>query len=445
MDRARVAVGTWLVALAAGLLPVVPASADPIAHREILPNGIVLLVAERPAVPIVSVRVYFRAGSAFDPPDAPGLANLTAELLTRGTRTRTGEELDRAIEFVGGSLESDAGRDGITLGLSVLRKDLGLGLDLLADVVRAPTLPGDELGRKLKEISAAIQRSEENPEAVASRELMGVVFPDHPYGHPVEGTRQSVAALTRDAVVQHHRRHIRPDTAIVAVVGAVTVGEARDAILSRLGDWRPPATPAPEVRGGGPAHAPESRTITRDLTQATVYMGRQAIRQDDPDYFALVVANYVLGGGSASRLYVRVREEAGLAYSVFSYLSPGRYGSAAIVGLQTRTSAVAKALEITREELARMSREPVGEPELSLARSYLIGSFPLRLSTSSNVASFLIGVEEHGLGLDYAETFRARVARVTAEDVQRVARRYLDPATFDVVTVGNVGPVSQVR
>ncbi|MBI3628500.1 MAG: insulinase family protein, partial [Candidatus Rokubacteria bacterium] len=215
----------------------VPAVAGPIAHREILPGGIVLLVAERPAVPIVAVRAYFRAGSAFDPPDAPGLANLTAELLTRGTATRASEDIDRAIEFVGGALESDAGRDGLTVSLSVLKKDLGLGLDLLADVIRAPSFPEHELTRTVKEIQAGIKRSEENPETVAGRELMRLVYPRHPYGHPVEGSLESVGALTRPQVIDFYQRHVRPDTAIIAVVGAVTVAEARREILGRLGDW----------------------------------------------------------------------------------------------------------------------------------------------------------------------------------------------------------------
>lgn len=434
--RARVR----LAVLALVFLLPAAAVAAPIAHREVLENGIVLLVAERPAVPIVAVRAYFRAGSAFDPPDALGLANLTAELLTRGTATRSSEDLDQAIEFVGGALESDAGRDGITVSLSILKKDFGLGLDLLTDVVRAPSFPEHELTRKAKEIQAGIKRSEENPEAVAGRELMRLVYPHHPYGHPVEGTLESVGALTRQRVVEFYERHIRPDAAIIAVVGAVTVAEARREVLGRLGNWPKPSAPPPAVRAAESAPSPQERTIKRDLTQATVSMGRRAIRQDNPDYFALVVANYILGGGSTSRLYQRVRDEAGLAYSVYSYVSPGRYGATAVVGLQTRTAEVARALGITREQLARMSKEPVSDLELALAKSYLIGSFALRLDTSAKVANFLIGTEEQGLGLDYADRFKERAAKVTAEDVRRVAGRYLVPQTFDVVTVGNVAP-----
>ncbi|OLD67807.1 MAG: hypothetical protein AUF63_04445 [Candidatus Rokubacteria bacterium 13_1_20CM_70_15] len=199
-----------------------PAMAAPIARREVLPNGIVLLVAERPAVPIVAVRVLLEAGAVYDPPDRVGLANLTGALLTRGTATRTGPALDSAIEFVGGSLEAGAGRDSVSASLRVLRKDLGLGLDLLAEVIQSPTFPPEEVTRKIGEIQAAIKRSEEDPGTVAARALARLVFPSHPYGLPVEGTRESVARLTRDDVVTFHREHFRPDATVVAVVGAVT-------------------------------------------------------------------------------------------------------------------------------------------------------------------------------------------------------------------------------
>jgi zinc protease len=406
-------------------------------HREVLPNGIVLLVVERPTVPIVAALASFRGGSAFDPATAHGLANLTAELLTRGTAQRTGPELDQAIELVGGSLEADAGRDAITVSLSVLKKDLTLGLDLMREVVRTPAFPAEEVSRKVKEIQAAIRRSEEDPDTVAGRALVEVIYPDHPYGHPVGGTEESVGKLTREQVLQHYRGHLRPDNMIVAVVGAITVAEARTQITARFGDWVGPGTPLPTVPRATGMSPPGTRTIKRELTQATVYMGRQAIRQDDPDYYPLSVGSYILGGGSASRLYTRVREQSGLAYSIYSYVSPGRYGSSFVVAFQTRVNEAPKAVEITREELERITREPVSDAELQLAKSYLIGSFPLRLDTTAKVAAFVLAVEEQGLGLDYAERYKERIAAVTAADVQRAARRFLAPPTFSTITVGS--------
>lgn len=425
-----------LVALLALLVASTPALAAPIAHREVLPNGIVLLVAERPDVPIVAIRVFLKAGAVFDPADKGGLASLTSSVLTRGTAKRTGAQLDDAIEFVGGSLEAGTSRDGLTVSLSVLKRDLALGLDLLAEVVLTPTFPDTEVTRKVAQIQAAIKRSEEDPNTVAARALARLIYPNHPYGKPVEGTIESVGKLTRDDVVAFHREHVRPDTAIVAVVGAVTVDEARRQVLARLGGWTRPSAPPPAV---GPAIAggqARSETITRDLSQATIMLGRQAIRQIDPDYFPLAVASYVLGGGSASRLYSRVRDEGGLAYSVYSYLSPARYAASFFVAAQTRVGEVPKVNDLVRVELDRMVSGTVSEDELKLAKDYLIGSFPLRLDTTAKVADFIIAIEEQGLGLDYADRYKASVARVTASDVQRVAARFMVPDSFNRVVVG---------
>jgi zinc protease len=413
----------------------VPAASAPLAHREVLPNGLRLLVAPRPAVPIVVVRAYVQAGSAFDPPDAPGLANLTAELLTRGTARRTAPELDRAIEFVGGSLDADAGRDGATVSLAVLKKDLELGLDLLAEVLREPAFPEDELRRKVADIEAALRRSEEDPETVGGRALARLLYPGHPYAHPVPGTVESVAKLTRDQVVRFHRSRYRPDATILAVVGDVAVDGIRQGLQRRLGGWTAPAEPRVVVPQAPAAPPVVAETLRRELTQATVYLGRPGIGQDHPDYFALLVASYVLGGGSASRLYTRVRDDAGLAYYVGSALSPGRYGSAFTVVLQTNTDGVREAVRLVKAELGRMQAAAVEERELDLARSYLVGSFPLRLDTSSKVADMLIAIEEHGLGLDYPDRFRARIAAVTRADVARVAARYMEPGAFSSVTV----------
>ena len=411
-------------------------AAGPLAEREILPNRAVLLVAERPAIPIVVLRVSVPAGSVHDPADGLGLANLTATLLTRGTTRRSGPELDRAIEFVGGSLEAGAGRDGATVTLSVLKKDLSLGLDLLAEVLQQPVFPPDELARKVADIQGALRRSEQSPETLAGRALGPMIFPGHPYGRPSAGTIESVGKLTREQVVAFYRLHYRPDGASIVAVGDVSVVEIRQALMQRLSGWSAPPSALPPVPKPAPTARAETRTIKRDLSQTTVLLGRPSIRQDDPDYFPLAVATYVLGGGSASRLYTRVREERGLAYSVYSTVQPGRYGSSYVVSLQTRTDSVALAVQLVREEMARIGREPIAEAELELAKSYLIGSFPLRLDTSGKLAGFLGAVEENGLGLDYPDRYRERIGRVTVADVRRVAAKYLDPGTFSSVMVG---------
>jgi zinc protease len=423
----------WLPVL---LLVAAPGQAAPLAHREVLAGGTVLLVAERPAIPVAVVSVYVRAGSAYDPPDAPGLANLTASLLTRGTARRSAPELDRAIEFVGGSLEASAGRDGVTIALSVLKKDLGAGLDLLAEVLREPAFPDTEFQRRVTDIQAGLRRAEQSPETVGSWELARLLYPGHPYAHPVSGTVDSVGRLTRGQVLRFHQTYYRPDTAVVVAAGAITRDEIRPWVLARLAAWPAPTGPAPVIPLAPASPPVESRTIDRDLTQTTVFLGRPAVRQDHPDYFPLVVANQVLGGNSSSRLYRRVRDERGLAYSVGSWLSPWRHGPSMTVSLQTRADEAAAAMKLVREEMVRMTQGVVSPAELDLARSYLIGSFPLRLDTTGKVARFLIALEEAGLGLDYPERYKQQIGRVTAADVRRVAEIYFDPARFSSVIVG---------
>jgi zinc protease len=425
--------------VAIGFLLLAVAAAEPaaLAHREVLPNGLVLLVAERPGVPIVAARVYVQsAGATFDPADRQGLANLTAALLTRGTSRHTAAEVDAAIEFVGGRLEAGAERDGLVAAVDVLRKDLAVGLDLLADVVLAPSFPEAELRRKVVAIQAGIQRAEESPEGVAGRALRRLVFSPHPYAWPVDGSRQSVGKLTRADVAGFYRAQVRPDTTIVALVGAIGVDEARREIAARFGGWGRPTTAVPVLAAGAGGPPPRGEIVKRELAQSTILLGRQAIRQADPDYFPLAVASYILGGSASSRLYGRVRDEGGLAYSVWSDLAPARYGALLVVGAQSRTAAVPRVIDLLREEMGRLGREPVAAWELDLARSYLIGSFPLRLDTSAKVAAFITASEAQGLGLDYPDRYRREMARVTAADVQRVSARFFAPDTFSRVVVG---------
>jgi zinc protease len=415
-------------------------AAPPLADREVLPNGIVLLVSERHALPIVAMNAYVRAGAVLDPPASLGLANLTAELLTRGTARRSGPQIDQAIESVGGSLGSGGGRDGASVSLGVLKRDLALGLDLLAEVLTQPAFPEPELKRKVEEIQAALQNAETEPGSVAWRALAPLLYPGHPYARPVSGTLTTVATLDRDQVARFHRERYRPDATVIAVVGDVTTAEVRAAVTARLGAWMPPPTPLPVIPIAPPVAPAESRVLTRPLTQTTVLLGRPAIRQDSPDYPALVVANYILGGGSASRLYSRVREERGLVYGVDATLSAARHGASQTVSLQTRNESAPEAVRLVREEMRRIGGADATPRELELAKAYLIGSYPLRVDTSSKVAGLLISLEEAGLGLDYPERYRERIARVTAADVRRVSALYLDPDTFSTVMVTGPRP-----
>jgi zinc protease len=418
---------------------VAPAPAVPAAwSRFTLASGVVVLVAERPGVPIVVVRAVVEAGAVLDPPDKGGVANLAALLLTRGTATRTALEVDRAIEFVGGSLEGEGGRDASELTLSVLRKDLKLGLDLLADALIRPAFPDAEFERKRDEVRALVRRSEEDPGAVAARVLRRLIFGEHPYGRPPPGTEASLGAVTQGDVAAFHQAAYRPERTIVAVAGDVTVSEVRLELDARLGTWWAPA-PAPVAPGPAALGLPSrTETVQRVLTQATILLGQATVTRRHPDFYPLLVASQVLGGGSSSRLYNRVREERGLAYNVYAQYVPARLAGYFVVELQCENRRIREALAVVREELVRLRRERVSEEELARARSYLVGSFPLRMDTAADVSDLLITIERFDLGLDYPARFRRAVSAVTVEDVLRAVRTHWDPDGMSLALVGNL-------
>jgi zinc protease len=406
--------------------------------RLTLANGIVVLVAERPGIPIVIARASVEAGAVLDPPSKGGVANLTALLLTRGSASRSALEVDRAIEFVGGSLEGEGGRDSSEVVLSILRKDLGLGLDLLTEALVRPAFPGAEFERTRDEVLASVRRSEEDPGTVAARVLRRLAFPEHPYGRPVTGTEDSLRAITRDDVAAFHRAAYRPERTIIAVAGDVTAAAIRADLEARLGAWSVAAT-APAPPGPAPLGFPSrTESVQRSLTQATILLGQATVARRHPDFYPLLVASQILGGGSSSRLYTRVREERGLAYNVYAQYAAARLGGLFLVELQSENARVREALAVVREELVRLRRERASEEELARARSYLVGSFPLRMDTAADVSDLLVAIERFDLGLDYPARFRQAVSAVTADDVLRAVRAHWDPDGMSLALVGNL-------
>jgi zinc protease len=423
------------------VLVVVPPEvlAATLGHREVLPNGMVLLFAEKRAVPILTATMLIQAGAIQDPPDKPGVANLTAELISQGTTTRTAIHISEAIEFVGGSLSVEAGQDVATVSLSVLRRDLDLGLDLLTDILLNPTFAPDEVKRKVQEILAGIKRKQEDPGEVAGEAFAALVFGSHRYGRPVEGTEASVSTITREDLVRFHQANYRPNKAILAVVGDVSLSDLKRGLEARLGNWQPggpafgpPPDPAPLTR-------PVVRTIQQEVTQANILLGHLGVTRDNPDYYAIQVMNYILGGGGiTSRLTSRIREEKGWAYDVRSAFMPDKYAGTFSVSVQTKNQTAQDAIDAILVEMRRIREQPVTETELADAKAYLTGSFPLRLDTTSKLVRLLANIEFFGLGLDYVDRYAGFINGVTVADIQRVARKYLHPDRYALAVVADL-------
>jgi zinc protease len=412
--------------------------AMPPVQRMVLPNQLVLLVCEEHSLPFITVQLLIDSGSRKDPPGEEGLAYLAAKGLLLGTSERTLTAINEELDFMGASLSSSAGRDYATLGLRVLKKDLGKGFDLFTEVLTQPTFPEDEIHREVEKTLAAIKAAEDRPEAVAEKAFGKALFLTSPYGHPVEGTAESLPRLTREALVRFFKAYYRPNNSILTVAGDITAEEVKAMLLPRLVKW--PLEEIPKV-GFVSAFAKEKKMvkIDRAITQANIILGHAGVSRDNPDYYALTVMNYILGGGGfVSRLVGEIRNKRGLAYSVASFFDPGKYPGSFQIVLQTKNASAREAISLALQQMERIQKELVSEDELEAAKNYLVGSFPLKLDTQMKLVNFLTQVEYYGLGLDYPQKYPSLIRSVTREDVLRVAKIYLHPENYILVVVTNL-------
>ena len=421
----------FVVALAA------PLRAGVVPKRSVLDNGIVLLTSEQKALPIVSIELLIDAGSRYDAPNQEGLANLVAKLLTYGTKRRTALQINETLDFLGASLSTRCSDDLASVSMTILKKDLTTGLELLGDILINSTFPQQEIERQKQSVIASIKARDESPGDIAQRRFAAALFPQSPYGRPVEGTETSVKGIQQKSLREFYERYYRPNRSILAVVGDVSDQESTQALNQAFRSWRkgePGGKPlVPSVIGSS-----QVIRVNKDLTQANIMMGHEGVPRNHPDYYAIQVMNYILGGGGfSSRAMDSIRNERGLAYSVYSHFGAEKSHGTFVFVMQTKNDTAEEAIRIAREEIRRMREQAVTDQELDDAKNYLTGSFPLRLDTNHKVASFLAQVEFFQLGLDYPDRYADLIRKVTREDVQRVAKAYLHPEKLITVVVGN--------
>ena len=419
------------------LLMVAPPAAGITPKRILLDNGVVLLTSEQRALPMVSIELLIEAGARFDGAGQEGLANLAARLLTYGTKRRSALQISDALDFIGASLSAGCSENLASLSMTILKKDLPAGLALLAEVLTQSTFPQEEVDRQKQAILASLKAREEDPGDIAERRFAAALFPNSPYGRAVEGTESSVRAISQKSLREFYERYYRPNRTIMAVVGDVSAEEIAEALNQSFRLWKkgePGGKPLLPSANGAPALI----RVDKQLTQANIVIGHEGVSRGNPDYYAIQVMNNILGGGGfSSRAVDSIRNERGLAYSVYSYFSADKSHGTFQLVMQTKNDSAREALRLAREEIDRIRREPVREEELNDAKDYLTGSFPLRLDTNRKVANFLAQVEFFQLGLDYPQRYGDFIRRVTREDVLRVAQRYLQPEKLITVVVGD--------
>lgn len=434
----------WRKTVALGLATGLLGLAMPLSAAEIVPtkftapNGMTVLVLEQHFLPIVEIHALVKTGSAYDPADKAGVANLVASLLDEGTITRSSKQLAEQIDFIGGSLEAKAGEDFTTASARVLKKDVDLGFTLLADVLMHPAFPKHEFERVRSQIMGEIASDSDDPGHVAMKAFNQLVFHNHPYRWPVQGTEETVGKITLTDVQTFYAKEYLPNQVILAIVGDLSVEQATALVQTHFGPWKKGTSQTRTTRKPAAVEKKSIQLIEKDLTQSTIVLGHGGISRNNPDYYAVTVMNHILGaGGFSSRLMDSIRDKQGLAYGIMSHYDARALPGSFWVNLQTRTEATNQAITGVLNEIKAIRDNPVSDQELSEAKSFLMGSFPLRLDSTAKLAQVLAQVEYYGLGFEYFSQYPKWIDRVTKDDVQRVAKQYLDPQRYALVVVGN--------
>lgn len=401
-----------------------------------LPNGLKVVVVVHPEQPVVSVRLITGAGGAQDPPGKPGVAALVSSLLDQGTTTRTAQQVADAIDSAGGRLTTGLGRDLSFAHVLVMKDGLAFGMNLLADVVRNPAFAAEELDRQRRQTLSALQVSYQDPNYLANLVFDRLVYGANPYGEPGNGTPESLPQITRDDLVAFHRAHFAPNNTLMAVVGDVTVAEAVDAVTKAFGDWEkrevPPFNPTEPPQ-------PARRVIVvdkPDAVQTEIRVGHLGIPRKSTDYMAVDLAVRILGGAGANRLHRVLRVERGLTYGASAETETLKRGGQVVAETNTRSDATGEVLRLIVDEYWRLRRERVGEGELSSAKAYMTGNFPLTIETADDIATQVLNALFYDLPLEELQTFRQRVNLVSVDDIENAASKYLRPDRLAVVLVG---------
>jgi zinc protease len=411
--------------------------------RVVLDNGLTLLLLENRRLPVVVAEAFVRNGRLLEPAAQAGVAHLTGALLDEGTDKHTGPEIAELIEDVGGSLDLTSTGGAV----QVLSADRSLGLKLLFECLARPAFPEDAVARQKLRLLTEIDDQERQPEVKAQMAYDALVYGQHPFARPDLGTHQSVEKLTRADLVAFHRRLFAPNNTILAVVGDFDSSKVVDEIqaLCREFEWKRKELPPPVVPPAAMPHTFTQKILAMPRAeQLHFYMGHLGIRRSDPNYYKLLVMDYVLGTGPGftDRLSARMRDREGLAYTVSANITssateePGLF--TCYIGTEPRNFARVK--QTFLDELNRLRQAEPTASEVEDAKKYLLGNLPFQLTTNARIARQLLSIERYSLGFDYFERYQKAVAAVTPADIKRVAEQYLDPKRMVVVAAGPLGP-----
>ncbi|MBT0653259.1 M16 family metallopeptidase [Geomobilimonas luticola] len=415
----------------------------PKSERVQLSNGMVVYLLEDHELPLVNMTAYVRTGSIYEPADKVGLAGLTGAVMrSGGTASLPPEKLDGELEFMASSIESSIGADAGNVSLATLARNLDRTLELFAQVLRKPAFREDRVTLARKRAIEGLRRQNDDPKGVADRELRKKLYEGHPLGrYPTIAT---VEKITRDDLVAFHRRFYHPNNTILAVAGDFKREEMLARLNAAFAGWEQQTVDLPPVPQPRPDVKPAVLLAPKDISQSVIRMGHLGIDKDNPDLYAIRVMDYILGGGFTSRLTTEIRSNQGLAYNVDSYFDIGRrFTGIFLAETETKAESTAKAINLMRNIITGMTRAPVTDQELALAKDSIVNSFLFGFTKPDVIVNQQARLEYYAYPPGYLENYRDRIAKVTREDVLRVARQYLHPDAMVLMVVGDPKKLDQ--
>ena len=413
----------------------------PTISENVLENGLEVVVIEQPNMPIISLDVYFEGGGTAAPQDLPGLASMTGSLISRGTESRSAQDIAGAIEQVGGAVGSGAGSDSVSLGVFALIEDADLAFDLLADMTLHASFPEDELERERSQRISALEANLAEPGYVAGRTFGRALYEGHPYGNAT--TFESLEAITREDIVAFYDSRRQPDNALLVIAGAITTEEGLAYARQRFADWEGSADAV--AYPALPQHSGQ-RILLVDRpgsTQANFILGNLGMRGGSLEYFPARVLNHVLGGTFSSRLVQNIREEKGYTYSIGSGFSFPADRGRFVVSAAVRNDVIAATLEEVFKEIERIQTEPLTDDEINDARDGIVGEFVFGLETYQDFVETVASYKIRGVELDRLNKWLGYIKDVSKDDVLNIANAYIQPEDFIIVVVGDASEIQE--
>jgi len=426
----------FLGALAAFMmLAAVPLRAEIDITEVTSPGGIDAWLVEEESIPFVALELRFKGGASLDAPGKRGATNLMVGLLEEGAGDLESREFAERAEALAASFEFDVGDDAVSISARFLTENQDEALALLRDAITQPRFDQTAIDRVKAQIVSSIRSDAQDPDSIVGEQFDQMVFGDHPYGSSIEGTEESLAALTRDDLLAAHQGALARDRVHVGAAGDISAEELAEVLDKLLADL--PETGAPQPADVDVETEAGVTVVPFDVPQSVAIFGHEGIARDDPDFFAAYVLNEILGGGGfEARLMEEVREKRGLTYGVYSYLVPKDHAELYLGRVSSANDRIAEAIDVIRDEWEKMAENGVTQEELDSAKTYLTGAYPLRFDGNGPIANILVGMQMDDLPVDYVNTRNDKIEAITLEDIKRVAARILKPEALRFVVVG---------